>query len=59
MRPNTRPIASSPTRGRTSSSTAIAVLSANAISCTGVAPASWRWYEQMLTGLKRGTCSTV
>jgi hypothetical protein len=30
-----------------------------AISCTGVAPASWRWYEQMLIGFQRGTSSTV
>ena len=31
----------------------------NAISCTGVAPASCRWYEQMLIGLNLGTRSTV
>ena len=59
MRANTVPMRSSPTRGRTSSSTAIAVDIAKAISCTGVAPASCRWYEQMLTGFHLGTCSTV
>src|SRR5918999_164031 len=46
-------------RGRTWSRTAIAVESAYATSCTGVAPASWRWYEQMLIGFQRGTSSTV
>ena len=59
MRPNTAPMRSSGTRSRTASSTAIAVDIEYAISCTGVAPASCRWYEQMLTGFQRGTCSTV
>ena len=59
MRPKTAPIRSAGTRSRTASSTACAVAIANAISCTGVAPASCRWYEQMLTGFQRGTCSTV
>ncbi len=59
IRPNTRGKTSSDTRGRTSSSTAWAVESAKAISCTGVAPASWRWYEQMLIGFHFGTSSTV
>ncbi len=41
------------------SSTAIAVHSEYAISCTGVAPASCRWYGQTLIGLHRGTFTTV
>ena len=59
MRPNTRGKVSSGTRSRTRSSTACAVESAYAISWTGVAPASWRWYEQMLIGFHLGTSSTV
>ncbi len=45
IRPKTFGKSSSATwpRERTSSSTAIAVESAYAISWTGVAPASWRW----------------
>ena len=43
MRPKTAVMRSSGTRARTASSTAIAVASENAISCTGVAPASCRW----------------
>ena len=43
MRPNTLLISSLGTRSRTASSTAIALHIVNAISCTGVAPASWRW----------------
>ena len=39
----------------TASSTSTAVARAIEISCTGVAPASWRWYEQMLIGFHRGT----
>ena len=37
----------------------MAVDMAKAISCTGVAPASCRWYEQMLIGFHLGTSSTV
>ena len=37
----------------------MALASANAISCTGVAPTSCRWYEQMLIGFHFGTSSTV
>ena len=37
----------------------MAVASAYAISCTGVAPASWRWYEHTLIGFHRGTWRTV
>ena len=59
IRPNTLPIRPRSTRSRTASSTATALLIAYAISCTGVAPASWRWYEQMLMGFHFGTCSTV
>jgi hypothetical protein len=44
---------------RTASSTSIAVASANAISCTGVAPASCRWYEHTLIGFQAGTLATV
>ncbi len=46
MRPNTLPIRSGsgrPPARLTASRTAIALLIANAISWTGVAPASWRW----------------
>ncbi|CAB4734002.1 unannotated protein [freshwater metagenome] len=39
---------------RTASSTSIAVASENAISCTGVAPASWRWYEHTFIGFHFG-----
>ena len=39
---------------RTSSSTSMALASANAISCTGVAPASCRWYEHTLMGFHAG-----
>ncbi len=44
-RATTSPKASGATTplSRTASRTAIAVDIANAISCTGVAPASWRW----------------
>ena len=59
MRPNTRGNVSSSTRSRAASSTACAVDSAYAISWTGVAPASCRWYEQMLIGFHFGTSSTV
>ena len=37
----------------------MAVASAYAISCTGVAPASCRWYEQTLIGFHAGTWRTV
>jgi len=43
IRPNTLLMRSGSTRCLTASSTAIALLIVNAISCTGVAPASWRW----------------
>ena len=45
MRATTSPIRSGGTcpESRTASRTVIAVHSAYAISCTGVAPASWRW----------------
>jgi len=45
MRATTSPIRSGGTcpNSRIASSTVIAVHSAYAISCTGVAPASWRW----------------
>jgi hypothetical protein len=61
MRPTTSGNSSGVTcpDSRTASSTPIAVASAYAISCTGVAPASWRWYEQTLIGFHRGTCRTV
>ncbi len=61
MRPTTRGSASAGTssRSRTASSTATALASAKAISCTGVAPASCRWYEQTLMGFQRGIASTV
>src|ERR1700722_114545 len=59
VRPNTLPMGLSSTRSRTASRTAIALLIAYAISWTGVAPASWRWYEQMLIGFHFGTCVTV
>ena len=61
MRPNTRGTASAGRSGRalTASSTAIALAKAYAISCTGVAPASCRWYEQMLIGFHFGIASTV
>ena len=59
IRPKTAAMRSAGTRARTASSTATAVAIENAISCTGVAPASCRWYEQMLTGFHLGTCSTV
>jgi hypothetical protein len=35
------------------------VASAYAVSWTGVAPASCRWYEQMLVGFHLGIASTV
>jgi hypothetical protein len=35
------------------------VASANPTSCTGVAPASCRWYEQMFTGFHLGQLATV
>jgi hypothetical protein len=41
---------------RTASSTSIAVASENAISCTGVAPASCRWYEHTFIGFHLGAC---
>ena len=44
---------------RTASSTAIAVHSAYATSWTGVAPASCRWYEQMLIGFHFGSVVTA
>ena len=53
------PMRSAGTRSRTASRIAIAVAVENAISWTGVAPASCRWYEQMFTGFQRGTWSTV
>ena len=45
IRATTSPIRSGGTcpESRTASRTEIAVPIANAISCTGVAPASWRW----------------
>ena len=43
----------------TVSSTAIAVASAKASSCTGVAPASCRWYEQMFIGFHFGSSPVV
>ncbi len=43
MRPKTAGIRSAGTRSATASRIASAVLSENAISCTGVAPASCRW----------------
>ena len=56
---NTRPKRSGSTcpESRTASSTPIAVANAYAISCTGVAPASCRWYEQTLIGFQAGACS--
>ena len=44
---------------RTASSTAIALASPYASSCTGVAPASCRWYGHTLIGFHAGTCFTV
>ena len=38
---------------------AIAVASPYASSCTGVAPASCRWYGHTLIGFHCGTCCTV
>ena len=38
----------------TASSTSMAVAREKAISCTGVAPASWRWYEQTFIGFHLG-----
>ena len=61
IRWTTSPIRSAGTwpESRTVSSTATAVASAKPTSCTGVAPASWRWYEQMLTGFHRGISRSV
>src|SRR2546430_15100333 len=61
MRPTTLPnvCASTSPDAFTASSTATAVASANATSCTGVAPASCRWYEQMFTGFHCGQLATV
>ena len=42
---------------RTASSTSIAFASEYAISCTGVAPTSCRWYEQTFMGFHFGACS--
>ncbi len=60
-RPTTRANPASGTwpDARTASNTAIALASANASSCTGVAPASWRWYEQTLIGFHFGASRTV
>ena len=44
---------------RTASSTPTAVASPYASSCTGVAPASWRWYGQTLIGFHLGMLRTV
>ena len=44
---------------RTASSTPIAVASAYATSSTGVAPASWRWYEHTLIGFHLLTLRTA
>ena len=61
IRWTTSPIRSGGTwpESRTVSSTATAVASAKPTSCTGVAPASWRWYEQMFTGFHRGISRSV
>jgi hypothetical protein len=61
MRATTSPMRSGGTwpESRTASSTANAVASAKPTSCTGVAPASCRWYEQMLTGFHFGQLVTV
>ena len=61
MRPNTFARSASLTAplARRWSSSEIAFAIEKAISCTGVAPASCRWYEQMLIGFQLGTCSTV
>ncbi len=61
MRPTTSVMASGATwpESRTASSTATAVDSAKATSCTGVAPASCRWYEQMLMGFHLGVLATL
>ncbi len=34
----------------------MAVANENASSCTGVAPASCRWYEHTFVGFHRGAC---
>ena len=61
MRATTSGMASAGTwpESRTASRTAIAVDIAKATSCTGVAPASCRWYEQMLIGFHFGVFSTL
>jgi hypothetical protein len=45
------------TLSRTASSTPMAVASEYAISCTGVAPASCRWYEHTFIGFHFGAFS--
>jgi hypothetical protein len=61
IRPTTCGISAAGTwpESRTASSTAMAVDKAYATSCTGVAPASCKWYEQTLMGFQRGTWRTV
>ena len=61
MRPTTSGNSSGGTwpESRTASSTAIAFASPYASSCTGVAPASCRWYGHTLIGFHAGTCFTV
>ena len=60
IRPTTSGRSSSATwpDSRTASRTPIAVASAYAISWTGVAPASWRWYEHTLIGFHNGALRT-
>src|SRR5215218_7976396 len=59
IEPNTCPKRAAGTcpESRTASSTPIAVARAYASSWTGVAPASWRWYEQTFIGFHDGACA--
>ena len=65
MKNDVRPTTSANSSGgtcpesRTASRTAIAFASPYASSCTGVAPASCKWYGQTLIGFHAGTFFTV